>query len=500
MFFLKKNLLLKLVLLILLISRLSLIGKGCLEDSDELPFIFLLENLTKLISLDIESWLNMVFHAHSSLLETFFRLVQSFFLIQYAKFNDLPITSSNSLIVMTFFNIITTTLISLVFYKILIRLGFNYLFSILGVIILSTFVNTNLYIRHILAYDTALLFNLLGLYVVLKEHLNKRGIIISGFFICIAYFTYVGYFLFIPSVLFLIIIKFPLKIKGIVQKTALFFIPFCIFLIIIEFFSYSIGESYINNSILFASTITQGTPKESLVFVFKYFNEVEGIWGILMLILFFTGFLMNFVSKKIYTPLNYLILVFTFSYILYGLFAYFSNSLVFYGRILHMFYPIIVIGILIFLKEIKILAPIILVFALINFQIILKDLNHIDYPRSLIYEYNLFNINNNLIFKNELENAVVYDSNITNLIEVPKNIKPSDNKTFILKNFCFFYHFPNEFMDTYVPFTKTGNTTLLISKNHFMSHPAYSFEYTSKEGRAFFKEKEFKIEVYEIND
>jgi len=164
-----------------------------------------------------------------------------------------------------------------------------------------------------------------------------------------------------------------------------------------------------------------------------------------------------------------------------------------------MFYPIIIIGAMIAIKNFKYTNHIILIVAFINFFYVIDEFKQIDYPRSIIYEYNLFNTNNNLSFVNELKYADLYDSNNTRLIEVPNNIDINHSKPLILKNFCFFYHYPDNFMQTYHEAIIDNKSNLKISKNHFMSHPAYTFEYCTKEGRKFFKEKKFKIEVYEVN-
>jgi hypothetical protein len=192
------------ILVIIFIARLQLLGKGSLEDTDEWSFLHLLMHFDDLLSLNIKSWLNMAFHANSPLFESFFRFFQVFFLKIYANIIGVSTTSSEALVIISVFNVITTIFISFILYKILIRFGFNRIVSIIGIIIFSTLFNSNLYIRHILAYDTALLFNLLGLYVAIKPNINKLNIFLSGVFCSIGYFSYAGYFTFFMSVLFII--------------------------------------------------------------------------------------------------------------------------------------------------------------------------------------------------------------------------------------------------------------------------------------------------------
>ena len=43
------------------------------------------------------------------------------------------------------------------------------------------------------------------------------------------------------------------------------------------------------HTFLFSDTVIQGSPSEGLLFVFKYFWEVEKLWGLLILVLFFSS-------------------------------------------------------------------------------------------------------------------------------------------------------------------------------------------------------------------
>lgn len=41
---------------------------------------------------------------------------------------------------------------------------------------------------------------------------------------------------------------------------------------------------------------------------------------------------------------------------------------------------------------------------------------------------------------------------------------------------------------------------LIFSKKHFMSYPAYTFEYCTQKGRKFFIDKSLKVSILEIDD
>jgi hypothetical protein len=173
--------------------------------------------------------------------------------------------------------------------------------------------------------------------------------------------------------------------------------------------------------------------------------------------------------------------------------------MVLYGRLLHMYYPWIIIGSLIlplkYPKLIKILAA----GAIINFALVIHSLNNIEYPRGLIYKHNLFDKESNIKYENESAYEGVYNYKEHPQIICPPLEIPSLDSTFILVNFCYFYTYPDSFcINSYKPYLAPANTALMSEQDHFMSFPAYTFEYCTKEGRKYFLENKFKLKIYNL--
>lgn len=507
--FLKKYLLLISALVIIFAGRLLLLGNGCLEDTDENPFLILLQNFDLLIRLDINAWNQQVLTTWSTYPETAIRLFQAFFLKIYANFLDLPTTSSESLVIMGVFNNIVSILISLIFYKILKRSGFSDIISLTGLLLYSVFLNSNLYIRHILPYDFSLLLHLISVYILIKDDLKYKQILLSGLFLGLGYFSYYGNFMFIIINWILLVLLTKSSLKLHLYKTFLLFIPFFILLVFVETISIISGKSFIKHTIMFSGTIFHGSSGESLIYIFKYFYLVEKWWGVFILGVFFMGIAYLFLFKTLF-PKKVKVLIFSgiFAYMTYGLYAFLSGNFVFYGRVLHMYYPFIVLGILVVLQKHTRLIGALSIGAFLNFIFVLKDLNNIGYPRSMIYEFNLFDKSGKFSFESEMDCGITYNYEIPYYdgiehlwpiiyLEQPKAIE-SKKDSLVLLNFCFFYHYPDTHYDSFKSFVPASNWELLVERNHFMSHPAYTFEYCTQYGRNFFLEKKFKIKVFKI--
>lgn len=494
------------ILLFLFLGRLTLLGEGHLEDTDEGPYYLIIENFEHLKTWDLNYWNSMVFFAWSTYIETFIRFLQTFILHWYANINVQAYTLPDSLSVIAFFNVLTCLGIGFIFYKIQRLLNYSREISSISVIILGVFLNQNLYIRHILPYDSSYLFHLISIYILLAKPNNRIAIWIAGSFAAIGFFNYYGNFpLYIISYS-LIFIKIFEDRKSWFEQSALFGAPILFFFLIFQYLSLKGGESYWNFLKIFSTTIFHGSPEESIVFIFKYFYEIEGVWGLCIMVLSIIG---SFILIKEWKN-NYnnkaSILVFSSIaiYILYGLYAYTTGKFVFYGRVIHIFYPFIVIAVMEFLKNYVSLKIPLILGAVINFIYVLYSLNSLGYPRSMIYELGLCNNGSNEYIFN-LEPAIVYNNQIS-LFErfgedFPKIYLPEchvnnyQDDSLILKNFGFFYHYPNSFMETYNTEYIESGEKILVERLHFMSYPAYTYEYCTKEGREFLQKKQLMVSV-----
>ena len=480
---------------ILTLGRFLLIQKCFLEDPDEYSFLFLIVHYSELMTLNIETWTNTMFHAYSSMPETFIRLIQVNCLKLYAAVMELPITSTKALRLIGVFNSLVSIFNLAIFYKILSKLGLEKLFAIIAVLLLGTFINTNIYVRHIFPYETGLMFQLLALLVLLNAKADNKTLLKAGLLSALGFTNYFGYFMFVFILLGFILVKensqaIKLKLKAII----LFLLPFFLIVASFEVLSQVAGDSYIMHTFLFAETIVQGSPSEGLVMVFKYFYEVEGWWGLLVLSLFFVSVVLS-IAKKQKNEMDKLLLLGSAAYCVFGIYVVLSGSMVFYGRVLHMYYPFIVLGAIGQIVKIKWSVWVLVPLCLLNYWGNIDELNKLDYPRSMINEYGLYESEQlRLSYINELDCAIDYASNEdTHLVETGTVWQTEQHLR--LLNFCFFKHYPDDFMSSYHSTELKDEENVLVKKKHFMSHPAYLFEYCTNEGRDFYMDIDLHLMI-----
>jgi hypothetical protein len=490
-----------LVFLILLIGRLLIAGRGYLNDTDELLYLYIIQHHGKVGLIDIRPWVQAVFDMQGQPPEIIIRLFQSFFICIFSKITGSSMTSPGSLLIMGLFNIIVSLLILYIFFKILNRLRFSDIEALTGTFMLGTLVNMNIYTRHILPYDSALLFQFLALYFLLKEDFNYRHVLIAGIFSAVGLTNYFGYFMFVGIQIGFLLFNNYLSVGIFLRRLFTFLLPLVVLVSIYEILTrmYS-GQSYLKFVLWYTDTINQGSFKEGLIYIFLYFGLVEKWWGIIVLFLFFCGIYLAYFSKD-NRQAKTLLFIAVMAYLTYGSYVFFYEKMVFFGRVLHMYYAFVIIGVLFFIRQQKLIKPTILIgmlmlFALINYCFVIRDLNNIGYPRSIINSEGLYEQGNKVKFSyyNELYAGIEYKNRRQWDIDSLYPPALAQGK-YTLVNFAFFKHHPDDFISTYKEYKMKNTDSLIFEKTHFQSHPIYTFEYCDKEGREFFLKKQFKIRV-----
>ncbi|MDO3415964.1 glycosyltransferase family 39 protein [Hymenobacter sp. BT770] len=269
------------------------------------------------------------------------------------------------------FNVLIMSLNMLLLYQIYRRF-FPVSFALLGVALYSSLVNTNLYLRHILPYDHSLFFFLLALWLLLSPA-EKKPIsrywwvgLISG----ISYAVYPGYFMG-PAVLLALTAWMAMapRVKiGHANKPVSFgplgaqLAGLVAVLVLFEALAQLSDTSYLASSRYIATTVTQGSFEEGFSFIGHYFWEVEGLLGVGLLVLFGAGLLLSirhlhaahahqFLSKDSLLLICALMTISFVAWFGYAAAVQFAHKLVFYGRILHFFVPIILLGALVALHS-----------------------------------------------------------------------------------------------------------------------------------------------------
>lgn len=486
------------VFALLLLGRLLISGKGMLDDPDEYVYHLMLYHLEALYNFDLYYWCKATFNIHLFPVELFIRLIQTKFTAVYANYLGLPLDHTQVMIIPNLFNIAVSLLNIFILYKILRRLQFSSAIALLGILIYGTFLTTNIYTRHFLPYENSYCFHLLALYLILLNPKSIKHISWAGFFAACGHASYFGFFMmFFVNGVFLFFYSFSSNLKKAVLRVFLFMVPVAIYIIGFDMISrVYFGDSYIAYTLRFSETIYQGSYDEGLIFAFIHTFLIEKWWGLLVLCTSIVGMGMLLYSPFTNKKLKTVVAVFLLAYFAFGLNAVLFEGMVFYARVFRMYYLPILIGFLFLIQQMNIqnsksifLNYTIVFIALINYIFVINDLNSLGYPRTEIQQ-NGFVANEQqgvaVENKHELICALEYKKD-DRFVGITESKLPTGKYIFL--NFCFFYH-DGDLSEVYTP-VQFEEADVIYHKKHFMSHPSYTLEYCSREGRKVFFGKSY---------
>lgn len=487
------------VFLILLIGRLWIAGTGYLEDQDEFLYIWMHMHFADFLHAD--TWTRCINDMQGQPPEIATRLVEYITTLPIAAALGKSVLHPDVLYFIGLYNIIVSLLILYVFYRILLKLDFSVMLALTGTLVLGTLFNFNMYTRHILPYDQSLLFQLLALNLLLRDQLSPRTILLAGLLSAIGLTNYMGSFTFIFINGGLLIFPYYKEPKVVLKNVLLFTLPFILLVSFYEIFTRMNGSSYLQFIGDYYHTIdSEGSNNEGLTFLFKYFYLVEKWWGLVLLLLFFAGSYLLF-KKGTSVKSKHVLLLGILSYLSFGMYIVFFQKMVFEGRILHIYYPFIIIGVMAWLKQQNLwpadrLAIAVIFFACLNYGFVIKDFNSIGYPRNAIYKFHLFEEKGKVDFSfyAEMSPAVHYSQRSKYYIDsVGARILPPGH--YLAINVCFLPHFPDSLLKSYKPWRKAETDSIVFEQPDFQSHPAYTLEYCSQYGREFYLKNQLKIRV-----
>jgi hypothetical protein len=490
------------VMFIMLAGRLAISGQGYLEDSDEVDYYAAEDAYEALLQLDIKSFSNNVAITEGKPTETLLKVTQVPVHRLWAFLINTPLYSPKGLWILGLISIFTSLAVLLVFYRLLLALNFTGTASLLGVFTLGIFINYNLYTRHLLSYDLGLLFTLLSLLcVVTAKDESLSNYKYAGLLAALGFSSYHGYFMLIAIIGGYIVFRNGTEYFTVKQKLKAFGLAFGTLLLGYEVFFWIGGNSFIKECIKIGGSIGQGSFTEGFIYAGLYMQMVEGPVGVALLVLALVGILLVLI-KPSRQPVPLLLMLALTAYLSYGFATYVLWKFVFYGRILHMYYPFMVIGALFVLQRIRVADSKVVGLALVlplglQYYLNIKELNSFTYPRKVLDDYGWAirdSTSYNIQFLYELDYTENYVSNTRFSRDAVKYFTFPPG-TYYIVNTCFFQHHPDRFIATYAP-ARRPNGGLLFSKLHFMSYPAYTLEYCSNTGREFYLDKQFKIEIF----
>jgi hypothetical protein len=476
---------------ILTIGRLLISGNGYLDDPDEYVYHLMLFHLNELKNFEIYYWCKATFRIHFFPVELAIRLFQNIFTELYANLKGLPLDHYRVLIVPGLFNVLVSLSSLFIIYKILKKLEFNHFYSLLGVFIYGSLLTTNIYTRHILPYENSYFFHIISLYVLLHKDITYKRVLLAGFFSALGLASYFGFFMmFFVNSLFILLRCFDKGNLKNIFKNVLYFVPVAIYIFGFDLISRLYYEnSFIDYTLGFSKTIYQGSYDEGLLFAFIHMYLVEKWWGLVLLITFLISVFFIVKNRNKNSHLYLLVVSFCVAYFLYGLNAVLFEGMVFYARVFRMYYLPIIIGFIytVRLLKSKWLNQVIIIIAFVNYIYIIKELNSLAYPRTEIQKHGLIadlDKNINLEYSSELNCALEYKKN-DRFVGINESKLPEGE--YLMINYCFFYHDGDLSVDYKA--IDVQEEEVLSKKKHFMSHPSYTLEYCSKEGRALILKK-----------
>jgi hypothetical protein len=475
------------------VLKLNLMGSGFFAFPDEVRYKSSEDALQKLAHGQIAPAINAVFATEGRPADAFIKMLPmtvQFITAKVFKLNYFETHNSYPIFIWNFIIYCCILSIHFKFSKLLLKDEF---LALVSVVLLGSLTNSYMYLRHAIPYDASLLIFYLILYKTLvfteSNSLTFRNSFLLGFSGFFGYLVYPGYFpLFITAVCLLffnritretVFIKFRQSITYALGSVA------C--LAVFEGVSRLGGGSYIADAVRLAGTVVQGSFEESFTFIFKYLFEVEGLKGIVLIIgLALFGIFMVFNTPKM--PDNSAILVLGIAlvslFLAYASAGYFLHKMVFYGRLLHQYFPFIVIFLVYSIHQllIKLTDKPEPILALLSFVFIINfGFNFLKYTKSFAYPRDIaWTLSKTHQLKN-IESACEYPDSWSVIPVEEEHIlrgspkSPTDTLAdIILVNACYFY--PIDDRSKYQTYTPKSDERLIDSKPHFMNFKAYQYE------------------------
>jgi len=503
-------------IIVVTISKLSLIGEGLLSFPDEFRYMAAEKVITDLSELNISGACNAIFSTKSKPGDVILSAIPNAFQQFTGYLSNIYCYDSSNSYPLFIFNFIIYCLILIVHYKFSKLVLKNEFLALLSVLVYSTLTNSYMYMRHVLAYDTSLLIFYWFIYRIVcyveddtKLSFKKSTLIgVCSFF---GYLVYPGYFPLFFLCVFLFFF-YNLSKKSFLKRVVHVFyyaIGSIYCLIIFEIMSRIGNSSYIDDALHASSIVKQGSPEESYSFLFKYMYEVEGLSGLLLslLLLTFCFSLLNLLVKKKFQENQLLVLLglgVIFLFLGYASVGYFFDNFYLMGRSLHDFYPFICIfsifsiDILVSLltqKKELILLCISFIFT-INFGTKLVNYLSISYPRDTYWKLgettNLAEVQTVCEYGNGWSVNPGEKEYFQYLYKHPSTIISTES--IIVANGCFYY--PVNDMSAYHEFLPDNTYTLIDKRPHYLNFKAYQFEGPNIAERQNIDQLNFQVKIF----
>jgi hypothetical protein len=356
---------------LVLLVRLSFLGAGAMTFPDEYRYYASIDAVYGLFPISHGGFAKFnagIQRTQGRPGDALLRTVPAGLQLQLEKMTGINLHSQESLLIPILFNYFITLGSLYLFYRIAQLLLRNQPAALLSTVVYSCLVNTNLYIRHILPYDTGMLcvFGTFFLCLRMKQQPFRRtwpARFAIGALAGLTFAVYPGYNAVIVVAGLLLLEK---RIFTDADWKSLFRtgLPYGFgVLAVLGFFqllSLANGTSYYEDCLTLSDTIKQGDYADGVMFLPKYLFQAEQSLGYLLAglivvavpVLFFrlrTGFTPSRLFALISD--NLMVIAMVLAFVWHVVMVYYFEKMVFYGRLLHLYIPFFV------LLVIKVLYP-----------------------------------------------------------------------------------------------------------------------------------------------
>ena len=466
-------------------SKLFLMGDGLYSFPDEGRHLNALEAVKSIQNHQPREFINHIFSTQGRPGDALIRTIPASLQMLSSNLSGTNLMDNRNALPLQLFNLLIYGLLLLVHFKVS-RLLFKETFpALISLLLMSLAVNSYIYLRHALPYDEALLIFYFCFYLILK-HSEKTEpspmfMFLLGMLLFFGFLVYPGYFImFCICFVFILFFRLTKSNYRIKIKNTLFAIwgGFHV-LILFELFSHLAKSSYLISTFYLSKSINQGSFEESFTFIVKYLFQVEGTLGVILIIGLALVPVLLYLQTKKGGRINDSLITFMFAvpaffFIVYAVQGYFFHKMVFYGRLLHQFFPFLFLLATYSLYELsnrfrfnKNFVYIPLLLLLLFFYIKgIYDYRRISYPNDVLSAINKDYDIKNASCINESSESIRYKNSFAGDSTVNDNM--------IIVNNCFFYPFTD--LSKYRPYSPPGGYTQIYSQPHFISFKAYQYE------------------------
>ncbi|MDO7853093.1 hypothetical protein [Hymenobacter convexus] len=501
-------------ILVISVARFFLVGKGAMMFPDETRYYNSLKAAEYLMHGNVQLFFHELSGTYGRPGDALVRLLPA--LLQEGAFSMFGLNTNNpdSLIIPVLFNCIIVSISLFLFYRISLLLLADKTSALVATLIYGSLVNSNIYIRHILPYDTALCLMLYLVYYVLKRRreavINRKDYALVGALSALLIAIYPGFYM-APFLAFALLIQWDAPLTFVKEKLDCF-VAYAIggsaVLSFFELLSRAGGKSYLLSSFHLAHTIDQGSYEEGYSFLFKYLAQVEGILGVVLIIMFsiyFVLFVRNLISYKLKflamsSDLDILVFTALGFFLLHATATFFLHKMVFYGRLTHHFIPFMVIAAVYGVKHLlsnklgDYAMASVGVLAVVSFAVFFFSYQKVEYPFDLLYSrYSNNYAGEQFSYFNEIgaSPGLKYDMPQPRwaTTKSPASLKQD---TTALVNFAFL--FPIRVIPGPNPLLNKRNK-VLYSAPHFINFKPYQFEGYNIQERELLQKAQYKYQI-----